>query len=317
MSVILPRILFPATLAATLFGAYWLNQVQNIAAENVAAVMSLIGGLWIWAWEYIMPYRPKWNNNDNDFKTDIIHLLVTGLLTKLIKPLYLFLLLPLVVYLGGQYGAENLWPHHWNILAQLTALLIICEFGRYWFHRWAHKVSWLWRIHAVHHSPNRLYWWNAGRFHPLERFYLLIPELLPFIILQPSETVLMLYLVTNSIHGFFQHANIKTRIGFLNYIFAMTELHRWHHSKIIEQSDKNFGNILSCWDLVFGTFFLPKDKEVGPIGVLNPDYPKNYLGQLISPFQHRRDKPADYSERKEFYHAQALAEADQFNNQAN
>jgi sterol desaturase/sphingolipid hydroxylase (fatty acid hydroxylase superfamily) len=88
----------------------------------------------------------------------------------------------------------------------------------------------------------------------------------------------------------------------------MTELHRWHHSKVIELSDKNFGNILIIWDLVFGTYYLPKDKEVGSIGVLNPAYPHNYLGQLSAPFKHRLDKPADYAQRKDYYHQQALAE---------
>jgi hypothetical protein len=63
---------------------------------------------------------------------------------------------------------------------------------------------------------------------------------------------------------------------------------------------------------VFGTYFLPKNKEVGPIGVLNPNYPKNYLGQFIAPFQHRKDKPADYAERKEFYQQQVLAESEKF-----
>ena len=33
-----------------------------------------------------------------------------------------------------------------------------------------HEVPWLWRFHATHHSAPRLYWLNAGRFHPLDLF---------------------------------------------------------------------------------------------------------------------------------------------------
>ena len=164
-------------------------------------------------------------------------------------------------------------------------------------------------FHAVHHSPNRLYWLNAGRFHPVEKFYLQFPEVLPFILLNPGEDILMLYLVTNGVHGFFQHCNVHTRIGPLNYIFSMTELHRWHHSKVIEQSDTNFGNILILWDLVFGTFYWPREKEVGSIGVMNPAYPKHYLGQLAAPFHAGMDKPADYRGREEHYRQLALDEA--------
>lgn len=298
--------LFPFTLIAAVAGAYWLNQSQGYSSETAASVASIAAGFWIWAWEFILPYRKQWNKNDSDLAADVVHLTVTATLTKFIKPLYVFLLIPAVGFLGARYGSDNLWPHHWHLVAQLALVLVLCEFGRYWFHRLSHNVQCLWRFHAVHHSPNRLYWLNAARFHPVERFYLQIPELLPFILLNPSEIVLMMYLVTNSVHGFFQHANIKTRIGVLNYVFSMTELHRWHHSKVIEQSDKNFGNILIIWDLVFGSFFLPKDKEVGVIGVLNPDYPKSYIGQIIAPFQHRKDKPSDYEQRKDFYHQQAI-----------
>lgn len=123
---------------------------------------------------------------------------VNLVITNLAKSLYLFLLFPLTVWLGAKVGSDNLW-----------------------------------RFHAVHHSPNRLYWFNAGRFHPVEKFLFQIPELLPFILLNPSEEVLMLYLITNGIHGFFQHSNIAQNIGVLNYVFSMTELHRWHHSKVI------------------------------------------------------------------------------------
>jgi sterol desaturase/sphingolipid hydroxylase (fatty acid hydroxylase superfamily) len=26
------------------------------------------------------------------------------------------------------------------------------EFAYYWFHRWSHRINWLWATHAVHHS---------------------------------------------------------------------------------------------------------------------------------------------------------------------
>ena len=82
----------------------------------------------------------------------------------------------------------------------------------------------------------------------------------------------------------------------------MAELHRFHHSKIIGESNKNYGNNLIFWDIVFGTFFYPKEKEVNTIGLYNPAYPKDYLGQLKAPFQGDIDKPADFYEREEYYH---------------
>lgn len=303
------KFLFPFTLTAGLGCALWLSSdAMGISPDNAAVFVLIAAGIWIWTWEFILPYRKHWNQSDGDLMTDGIHLAAQLVITRIAKSLYILILFPITVWLGANFGAENLWPHDWPILAQLLLVLVLAEFGRYWVHRAAHKVPSLWNFHAVHHSPNRLYWFNAGRFHPVEKFFFQIPELLPFILLNPSEELFMLYLVTNGIHGFFQHSNIQQRLGWLNYVFSMSELHRWHHSKVIEQSDNNFGNILILWDIVFGTFYWPRGHEVGSIGVMNPDYPKNYIGQLIAPFGDTVDKPKDYSERKDYYHQRAMAE---------
>lgn len=305
-SMLLSRLLFPCTLLCGLLASSYLYQHWDVEdPANIAVVVLLVGAMWVWMWEMLLPYRNQWNKNDQDMATDGIHIAAALLVTKIAKPLYILLLFPAVTWLGQKLGTDNLWPHSWHWSAQLLLVLVLAEFGRYWVHRAAHSFLPLWNFHAVHHSPNRLYWLNAGRFHPVEKFYLQLPELLPFIFLGPSEEILMLYLVVNGLHGFFQHCNIQTRIGWLNYIFSMTELHRWHHSKVINESDNNFGNILILWDIVFGTFYWPKDREVGSIGVMNPEYPKHYMGQLLAPFGDKVDKPADYDERQDYYHQQA------------
>ena len=147
-----------------------------------------------------------------------------------------------------------------------------------------------------------MYFLNAARFHPVEKIFFLLPETVPFILLGTNPETLGLYAVFNSIHGLFQHSNIYLKLGWLNYIFSMAELHRFHHSKIIDESNKNYGNNLIFWDIIFGTFFYPKEREVSTIGLYNPAYPKDYIGQLKAPFQGEVDKPADFYEREEYYH---------------
>ena len=116
-----------------------------------------------------------------------------------------------------------------------------------------------------------------------------------------SESALLMYAIFNSIHGLFQHSNIYIKMGWLNYIFSMTELHRWHHSKRIGESNTNYGNNLIVWDIVFGTFFWPKEQEVAEIGLLNPDYPEHYIGQVTAPFKGNIDKPKDFYTNPEKY----------------
>lgn len=68
------------------------------------------------------------------------------------------------------------------------------------------------------------------------------------------------------------------------------ELHRWHHSNRIEESNNNYGNNFIVWDLVFRSWFLPKDRRVGDLGLLNPDYPLDFVSQLTTPLKSGLDK---------------------------
>lgn len=302
-------LIFPVLMSAALAATYWGIQ-QGFDELPLLLAVLIPASLLIWAMEHLLPYRDDWNKSDADVKTDFWHLLIAQvLLPRIVKPLWIAMLASASIWLGTQFQG-NTWPHDWPILAQLFLMLVIAEFGRYWVHRAAHEVPVLWRFHAVHHCPNRLYFLNAARFHPIEKVYLLIPEVIPFILLGTNAETLTMYFVFNGVHGYFQHSNINLKLGPLNYIFSMTELHRWHHSKIIEESNKNYGNNLIVWDIIFGTYFLPKGREVATIGVYNPAYPKDYLGQCKAPFINPPiDKPADYDKNPEFYAAQIRQEA--------
>jgi sterol desaturase/sphingolipid hydroxylase (fatty acid hydroxylase superfamily) len=102
--------------------------------------------------------------------------------------------------------------------------------------------------------------------------------------------VLALYFVFYAINGFFQHCNIELKLGPLNYIVSGPELHRWHHSVVIGESNKNYGNNLIIWDLVFGTWYLPKTEMVRELGLKNRKYPLDFLSQLKTPFKKGMDQ---------------------------
>ena len=105
---------------------------------------------------------------------------------------------------------------------------------------------------------------------------------------------LWLLIGRTAVHGLFQHANIVLRLGPLNWIFSMAELHRWHHSRRVEESNTNFGQNLIIWDIVFGTRFLPADREPPrDIGIAElPSFPMDYWGQLMSPLRWNEIKAA-------------------------
>ena len=115
------------------------------------------------------------------------------------------------------------------------------------------------------------------------------------VLMGASGDVLALYLGVTAVCGFSQHCNIDMRLGFFYWFFNVVDLHRWHHSKDVAESDNNYGNNLIVYDRLFGTYYHPErqgapDRSVGDIGLLNPDYPQNYLGQLLAPFHKGLDK---------------------------
>jgi sterol desaturase/sphingolipid hydroxylase (fatty acid hydroxylase superfamily) len=90
-----------------------------------------------------------------------------------------------------------------------------------------------------------------------------------------------------AVHGIFQHANLQLRLGSLNHFFSMAELHRWHHSKTIEEANHNYGQTIIVWDTLFGTRFLPLDrKPPEDIGIPNLSaFPMTWWAQIRSPFR--------------------------------
>jgi len=236
--------------------------------------------------ERIQPYIKHWNKSQSDIVLDFTHLFLSQMGTAaLVQAIFTGLLIKASAWLSSALHTE-LWPLHWPVFLQFVLALIIAEFGTYWMHRFFHENPLLWRIHVTHHSPLRLYWLNAARFHPLDTFLSYSVSTLVLVFLGAGEEVLSLFLILTVIHGLFQHCNIDVRLGPLNYIFSMAQLHRWHHSKTISESNSNYGANLILWDIIFGTRFLPKDRlPPEEIGLVNMDnFPLTYLGQIISPF---------------------------------
>ena len=280
--LILPRIAYPATMMLTLVGAYYLLGIQD--SRVLGSYLPVFAGLaLVMTLEYLIPNRREWRGNTGDVKSDFIFMaLVQVLLPRLLALLAVFALIePL------QTAAPALvhgWPHGWPVGAQVALMLVSAEFPRYWLHRFAHTNPLLWRLHAVHHSVHKLYWLNVGRFHPLEKALQFLLDALPFMLLDVGEQVIALYFVFYAVNGFFQHSNIELRHGPLNYLISTAELHRWHHSRRVSEANNNYGNNLIIWDLVFGSWFLPKNRSVDELGLKNADYPMDFGSQMTTPF---------------------------------
>lgn len=264
------------------------NTTQSIQIATYISI--IVGAFIITILEHKFPNRQEWLPNSSEVKNDVTFLVfIQIILPKLLS--FFFAITLLKFFHNNDIILSKFWPHSSPIIIQVILMLVAAEFLRYWLHRAAHEwLTPLWRLHAVHHSPKKLYWTNVGRFHPIEKALQFLLDSLPFIILGVTKEVIAVYFVFYSINGFFQHCNIHLKLGILNYIISGPELHRWHHSFVIREANKNYGNNLIIWDLLFGTWFLPKDKEVEKLGLINRNYPSDFIHQMQSPFIKGLDK---------------------------
>ncbi len=243
--------------------------------------------------ERLFPHHRSWLRNRGDVRVDLCHAVSVSLTSGAASALTFLAIVPGAAWLAARFGAP-LWPAAAPWWAQLVLALVVAELPKYWLHRCMHENDFLWRFHATHHSPERLYFLNATRFHPIDIGLDAVVGLAPLVLLGVTAEAAALFTLVSTVHGFFQHANLKLRLGPLNHFFSMAELHRWHHSRTVEEANHNYGQNVIVWDTLFGTRFLPKDREP-PEHIGIPDleaFPQTYWRQLASPFRWQRIRAA-------------------------
>ncbi|MFN7955445.1 MAG: sterol desaturase family protein [bacterium] len=279
---------FPLTFLTT-HGLALLAIERGVALMPVVIALVLASVLLVAALERWLPFDPDWNRARGDVGVDILHNLLSTIVTaQLCQAALIAVLAPFAAAIT-RVLAVALWPNHASLLAQSALAFTLSELGAYWAHRFGHETELGWRLHSVHHSPTRLYWLNAARDNPLGVILLYVPSALPLVLLGAPPEQFALLALFNAVVGLFQHANIDIRLGPLNYLFSVLEVHRWHHSTVVTEANSNYGSNLMIWDVLFGTMFWPADRRApDAIGIGGmPAFPEDYRGQLTVPFRWR------------------------------
>ena len=214
---------------------------------------------------------------------------VTDSLYWFIVPLFLafgkqaMLIAGVVVLYGGQ-RPEFLPVQGWPLWLQCAVILVLQDVMLYAIHRVFHTRL-AWRFHAIHHSPKVLDWMSTMRTHPLNFLLEFTLADVVVLLLGFSPPALVALAVFNTAYSAMVHANLNWTFGPLRYVFASPVFHRWHHTTEEAGLDKNFASTFPILDLVFGTFYMPAGKLPEQFGIHDPDFPEDFLGQLIYPLQ--------------------------------
>jgi sterol desaturase/sphingolipid hydroxylase (fatty acid hydroxylase superfamily) len=221
--------------------------------------------------------------------TDLSYYFLNSLLPKAL------LVFPMALIAWGLRYVVPSGLHSWvagmSLWTRLAAALVVGEAGYYWGHRWTHEIPLLWRFHAIHHSAEQIDWLVNTRAHPLDIVFVRLCSFVPLIALglaQPTagkslDVVPLLLLLIGTLWGFFIHANLRWRFGWLGLLLSTPAFHHWHHTND-EHVNKNYASMLPVMDILFGSWYMPKKQWPTKYGIDGTMAP-GLVGQLVQPFE--------------------------------
>ena len=237
--------------------------------------------------EVLWPAYPKQSVFRPEWLLDVGYFLSTHLPVRITTFLILLPATQLTRVLGnaGLQAATSRLP--W--LLQFLLAVLVADLAEYWIHRALHRVPWLWRFHAIHHSSRSLDWIAGSRAHIVDdvliRGLMLVPMMFAF-----SQQIIVAYLLFVTIHATWAHTNFGPSIPWLERWLIFPRFHHWHHTSQAEAIDKNFALHFPWIDKLFGTHYLPEASWPETYGLSGEALPAGFWGQSFYPFLPKKER---------------------------
>ena len=164
------------------------------------------------------------------------------------------------------------------------AAIVIVDFAAYWRHRFEHSRT-LWPIHATHHADEAMNWLSLRRKHPLGEAFSMVIDLVPVLLLGLPIGAIIIAMIMRTAWGYFIHADVPWTLGKVGSVLISPAAHRLHHIRDEKLMGANYGNTVTMWDQLFGTYVDPTPYLNCETGIAEGT--RGFLGELARPFEKR------------------------------
>ena len=193
------------------------------------------------------------------------------------------------------FTANWVTAHHFGLLywvpgfssplANVVGTFIILDFCEYIYHVFMHTFKPLWMFHLVHHSDRVVDVSTTLREHPGETFIRLTFLLLWVFLSGASFWAILFRQFIQIVANVFAHAHFrlpKKVDKILSWVIVTPNFHHVHHHFEQPYTNTNYGDVLSIWDRMFGTYsHLSAEKTVFGLDTYMDASENAYFKKLI------------------------------------
>ncbi|MGY4384153.1 sterol desaturase/sphingolipid hydroxylase (fatty acid hydroxylase superfamily) [Pedobacter sp. UYP24] len=251
------------------------------ASVQVILFLTTIIVLWLWELRVTLSAISKWRHTKGNLK-----FIITAL------PIQLCLsvgIIAISVYTSlHNLGILNLIPFGSYIWLKYLCGFFLLDLFEYIYHRVMHKIPSLWRFHQIHHSDEDVDVSTTLREHPVETVIRLAFQMVWVFLSGASLSLLLLRQTIQTLSNLFAHSSYRlpaTIENIFSKLFITPGLHHVHHHFKMPYTDCNYGDVLSIWDRLLGTYKeLPKSEITYGIDCYPNAANANFKGLVARPF---------------------------------
>jgi sterol desaturase/sphingolipid hydroxylase (fatty acid hydroxylase superfamily) len=211
------------------------------------------------------------------------------------------LLIPLSAVEAADWAATHRWGllNHvqWPVWTEFAVALVLLDLAIYGQHVLFHHVPWFWRLHQVHHADLDLDVTSGIRFHTLEILLSALFKLGLVVGLGPTGVAVMVFEIVLNAGSLWSHSNVRVPLGldrWLRCVLVTPDMHRVHHSVLVDETNSNYGFHLPWWDYLFGTYTAQpqaghEEMVIGLKTLREERQVTRLIGLLAIPFQREAD----------------------------